>query len=73
MSGGYRNNTLVSRIFESIRPNGGINTSQKLLDILRPYSRGIECRGVDDIKPLNLIVITNSAPSDDVDSVIKME
>ena len=71
----YRNITRasdVSRIFESVRPYGGTPTGQRLLDILKPYLREIERKGVDDIKPLNLIVITDGVPSDDVESVIKM-
>ena len=71
----YRNITCaadVSRIFKSVRPSGYTPTGQRLSDILKPYLSGIERKGVVGIKPLNLIVITDGVPSDDVESVIKM-
>ena len=64
--------TDVSRIFESVRPYGGTKTGEKLRTILQPYLRQIEQRGADNVKPLNIIVITDGVPSDDPESEIKM-
>ena len=60
----------VSRIFESVRPYGGTRTGSRLDAILRPYIRDLTTRGPDAVKPLNIIVITDGVPSDDVESVI---
>ncbi|SLM41395.1 von Willebrand factor, type A [Lasallia pustulata] len=68
----YRNLTRsadVDRIFESVKPRGGTPTGTRLNAILKPYLRDVETRG-DAVKPLNIIVITDGVPSDDVESVI---
>ena len=69
----YRNITRsadVDRIFDSVKPRGGTPTGTRLNAILRPYLRDLEVRGSDAVKPLNIIVITDGQPSDDVESVI---
>jgi len=68
----YRNITTaaaISIIFESVQPRGGTPTGTKLNQILKPYLARVERLG-DAVKPLNIIVITDGVPSDDVESVI---
>ncbi|KEF56543.1 uncharacterized protein A1O9_06731 [Exophiala aquamarina CBS 119918] len=78
--GGYTNITTtaaVQNLFQTVRPLGGTPTGTRLSHILRPYlsevadsierqSHGHEAT----VKPLNVIVITDGVPSDDVESVI---
>jgi hypothetical protein len=58
----------VREIFSSVRPRGGTPTGQRLDSILRPYIRQCEQRGPEAVKPLNLIVVTDGEPSDDVEA-----
>jgi len=68
----YRNITMpstVTEIFSAVRPQGGTPTGQRLNQILKPYlARYTE--DPDHTKPLNIIVITDGEPSDDVESPI---
>lgn len=57
----------VREIFSTVRPGGGTPTGQRLNQILKPYLRECE-RNIEATKPLNLIVITDGEPSDDVES-----
>ncbi|KAI9877324.1 MAG: hypothetical protein M1830_004254 [Pleopsidium flavum] len=59
----------ISHIFETVRPRGGTPTGTRLNHILKPYLAKVEREG-DAVKPLNIIVITDGIPSDDVESVI---
>ncbi|KAK8211265.1 hypothetical protein BKA81DRAFT_300080, partial [Phyllosticta paracitricarpa] len=59
----------VTEIFSTVRPRGGTPTGQKLNQILRPYLARVAANP-DGVKPLNIIVITDGVPSDDVESVI---
>jgi len=78
--GGYTNVTTtaaVQNIFTSVRPLGGTPTGTRLHQILKPYlvevANSIErqAHGLDPtVKPLNIIVITDGVPSDDVESII---
>lgn len=79
--GGYTNVTDVSavnRIFTSVRPGGMTPTGTRLNHILKAYLRhyeqSIERAGGDpdgtDVKPINVIVITDGVPSDDPESVL---
>ena len=61
----------VFRIFESVRPYGGTKTGERLCNILTPYLRRIDQEGVENVKPLNIIVITDGVPSDDPETEIK--
>lgn len=61
--------TTVHEIFSTVRPQGGTPTGQVLNRILRKYLREFEA-APDATKPLNIIVITDGAPSDDVESVL---
>ena len=49
---------------------GGTPTGSRLNGILKPYLRRVEQSGVEAVKPLNIIVITDGVPSDDVETVI---
>jgi len=64
-----RSATAVRDIFRSVRPQGGTPTGQRLNQILKPYLRQFEAEP-DTTKPLNIIVITDGEPSDDVESTI---
>ena len=78
--GGYTNITTtggVQSVFNSVRPLGGTPTGTRLHQILKPYLAQVEesierqAHGHDvTVKPLNIIVITDGVPSDDVESVI---
>jgi len=60
----------VDAIFHSVRPRGGTPTGSRLNAVLKPYLAALERKGADDVKPLNIIVITDGVASDDVESVI---
>lgn len=59
----------VREIFSSVRPYGGTPTGQRLNQLLKPYLRRYEANP-ETTKPLNIIVITDGEPSDDVESPI---
>ncbi|OBR02101.1 von Willebrand factor [Colletotrichum higginsianum IMI 349063] len=62
----------VTNIFTTVSPRGGTPTGQRLHSILRPYLQLLERNkdGIDSVKPINIIVITDGAPSDDVESTV---
>ena len=60
----------IEGIFAAVRPMGGTPTGTRLNDILKPYLRRLQAEGADKVKPLNIIVITDGVPSDDVETVI---
>jgi von Willebrand factor type A domain len=70
----YRNVTTpatVTEIFTSVRPMGGTPTGQRLSQILRPYLQEYQAAPESaKPKPINIIVITDGEPSDDVESPI---
>jgi uncharacterized protein YegL len=82
--GAYTNITTperVEQIFNSVHPQGDTPTAARLNDILTPYLTRFEAhnlRGSTEVsvarnpivRPLNIIVITDGLPSDDVESVI---
>lgn len=49
---------------------GGTPTGSRLNAILKPYLKQVETKGADNVKALNVIVITDGVPSDDVETVI---
>jgi uncharacterized protein YegL len=68
----YKNITTagtVVEIFQTVRPSGATPTGQRLNKILRPYLQRYE-RNPEATKPINIIVITDGEPSDDVESPI---
>ncbi|QRV72329.1 hypothetical protein RhiJN_00343 [Ceratobasidium sp. AG-Ba] len=67
----------VTRLFELVKPWGGTPTGERLEQVLTAYIVRLEQAKAQNlspvqagIKPLNLIVITDGAPSDDPESVI---
>lgn len=60
----------VQQIFNAVRPRGGTPTGCCLDAILRPYLRDCEQKGPENCKPINIIVITDGVPTDDVESPI---
>jgi uncharacterized protein YegL len=73
--GGYRGikrAATVTEIFERVRPQGGTPTGIRVHNILKPYLARleIEMAAGKEMKPLNLIVLTDGVPSDDVESVL---
>ena len=74
-AGGYRGikrATTVTEIFERVRPSGGTPTGLRVHAILKPYLAKLEAETAAgrELKPLNLIVLTDGVPSDDVESVL---
>lgn len=68
----YKNVTsagTVVEIFQTVRPGGGTPTGQRLNQILKPYLQRYQ-KHPDNTKPINIIVITDGEPSDDVESPI---
>ena len=59
----------ISTIFKTIKARGATPTGTRLHQILKPYLLAYEA-DPDTTKPLNIIVITDGAASDDVESVI---
>jgi hypothetical protein len=78
--GGYTSVTTTSgveTIFNTVRPLGGTPTGTRLNHILQYFLAQLEQslerqrRGQEaTVKPLNIIVITDGAPSDDVETII---
>jgi uncharacterized protein YegL len=74
-AGGYRGikrAATVTEIFERVRPQGGTPTGIRVHNILKPYLAKLETEiaAGKEMKPLNLIVLTDGVPSDDVESVL---
>jgi len=68
----YRNVTsaaTVGEIFSSVRPRGQTFMGRTLHKVLKPYLQRYE-RNPDTTTPMNIIVITDGEPSDDLESVI---
>lgn len=59
----------IIEIFQTVRPRGATPTGQRLNKILKPYLQRYE-RDPEHTKPINIIVITDGEPSDDVESPI---
>ncbi|OAQ80164.1 von Willebrand factor [Purpureocillium lilacinum] len=64
--GGYYNITdplAVDALFQRLRPCGPTHTRGRIEDILEPYFTQLEsAENVQDVRPLNLIVITDGMP-----------
>ncbi|KAF9870491.1 hypothetical protein CkaCkLH20_11981 [Colletotrichum karsti] len=74
-SGGYygiKRSETVEDIFTSVRPRGATPTGQRLHAILKPYLQLLDKKkhDIESVKPVNIIVVTDGAPSDDVESTI---
>lgn len=73
--GGYyniRDVHQVERLFSSVRPTGATPTGNRLQSILKPYIASLSRRpdSMDTTKPVNVIVITDGAASDDPEAII---
>ena len=67
----------VQRIFETVRSGAGTPTGMRLHQILRPYLAKLflvveQGKSPEDVKPLNIIVITDGEAGDDVETPIKI-
>lgn len=62
----------VDRVFNSVRPYGYTPTGTRLRAILKPYLAQLEqaLSRKEELKALNIIVITDGVPSDDPEAVI---
>jgi hypothetical protein len=62
----------VDRVFNAVRPLGHTPTGTRLRAILKPYLAKLEAglAHQEEVKPLNIIVITDGVPSDDPEAVI---
>lgn len=63
----------VQQIFREVRPQGSTPTGKRLNAIMSPYLQELlkcKARGAELPKPMNIIVITDGAPTDDPESVI---
>ncbi|KAM0276973.1 hypothetical protein ACHAQH_006208 [Verticillium albo-atrum] len=74
-AGGFRginDAARVENIFSTVRPSGGTPTGTRLHAILKPYLALCVANEADieSVKPINLIVITDGVPSDDVETVL---
>lgn len=77
-SGGYNNVrdvATVNRIFDTVRPGASTPTGTRIDNILRPYLRHYKEMIRQDpdepnVKPINMIVITDGVPTDELDSVL---
>ena len=58
----------VESIFKRVAPSGSTPTGNRLYNILDPYVKALQRR--ETKKPLNIIVITDGAATDDPESVI---
>ncbi|KAH9948796.1 hypothetical protein B0H21DRAFT_689433 [Amylocystis lapponica] len=75
-----KNADLVRRLFDSVRPAGITPIGEKLESLLLYYLAGLEqakarydagdSRALRSVKPVNYIVITDGAPTDDPEEVI---
>jgi uncharacterized protein YegL len=65
----------VETIFNSVRPGSSTPTAQRLQSILRPYTKKLKDQldqGLPEAKPVNIIVLTDGAPTDEPEEVIAM-
>ncbi|KAK4205755.1 hypothetical protein QBC40DRAFT_270814 [Triangularia verruculosa] len=75
---GRRTAPSINQLFSDVRPDGWTPTGSRIKNILGPYVKkyveAVKKRGADPdntgIKPVNLIVITDGAASDDPEGVI---
>jgi hypothetical protein len=58
----------VNGIFKAVRPEGSTPTGKRLNHILKQYLHDL--KNIPTMKPINIIVITDGEPSDDVESPI---
>jgi hypothetical protein len=69
---GIKRAATITEIFARVKPQDGTPTSIRVHNILKPYLAKLktEMAAGEEMKSLNLIVVTDSVPSDDVESVL---
>lgn len=68
---GIKSASAVSQVFRGTGPSGATPTGQRLRSILRPYLQTLESASdPDEVKPINIIVITDGAATDEPEEVI---
>ncbi|KAF8524753.1 hypothetical protein JB92DRAFT_2806465 [Gautieria morchelliformis] len=60
----------VRSLFDSVMPNGITPTGEKLEELLLDYLLKLEAPGETKPKPVNFVILTDGAPTDDPESVI---
>lgn len=60
----------VRKIFGSVQPRGTTPVGRRLMQILNPYLRRLERDQDSQVRPLNIIAVTDGAFTDDAESVI---
>lgn len=65
----------VQMAFENARPGGATPTGRRLWSILNPYIARLDPskekpQDIENVKPINIIVITDGRPTDDPESII---
>ncbi|KAJ8087104.1 hypothetical protein PM082_005932 [Marasmius tenuissimus] len=65
----------VYALFDQVEPRGVTPIGERLESLLQPYLRELEAAGntaqaLKEIKPVNYLIITDGAPTDDPESVI---
>ncbi|KAK2742622.1 hypothetical protein FQN55_007741 [Onygenales sp. PD_40] len=82
LTGSYQNIRTpsgVEEIFQTVRPTSTTPTGERLQSILEPYVRRVEQMvdangrpnpNAEQVKPLNVVVITDGVPTDDVETVL---
>lgn len=85
-TGGFHNvrsNEAIGNIFRAVRPGKSTPTGMRLNNILKPYLRFYESKwkelqdrgefgdpDPEEVKPMNIIVITDGVPTDDLEDVL---
>ncbi|KLJ08102.1 hypothetical protein EMPG_16445 [Blastomyces silverae] len=81
-AGGYlriKTSAAVNELFDRVAPSGRTPVGARLYDILKPYLKRVEDMSNagprrrfsgSPVKPINIIVITDGIPTDDVETVV---
>ncbi|PGH02829.1 hypothetical protein GX51_04441 [Blastomyces parvus] len=81
-AGGYlkiKTSAAVNELFGQVAPSGRTPVGTRLYDILKPYLKRVEDMskatssrrfGGSPVKPINIIVVTDGIPTDDVETVV---
>lgn len=67
---GIKQTSAVMQLFDNVQPNGATPTGKAIDGILRPYLGKLKKSGLRNVKPINLVVITDGSPTDDPEDVI---
>jgi hypothetical protein len=69
---GIKRAATITEIFARVRPQGRTPTSTRVHNILKPYLAKLETKIATskEMKPLNLIILTDSIPLDNIKVVL---